>query len=68
MVVVKLEHVIVRMYFILSSMIFVFVFQYDLMVGVYFFLIGYDLKVSHLLGLPCLVRMKERFFDSGKAV
>ena len=39
-----------RSYFILCSTISVFVIiQYDLMVGAYFSLIGYDRKVSHLL-------------------
>ena len=39
-----------RSYFILWSMISVFVIlQYNLMVGAYFSLFGYDPKVSHLL-------------------
>ena len=48
--VVRLKHILRRSHFKLWSKISVFVIiQYLLMVGIYFPLIGYDLKVSHLL-------------------
>jgi hypothetical protein len=47
---VKLEHVLLKKYFILSIMFFVFVIQqYNLMVYVDFSLISSDPKVCHLL-------------------
>jgi len=47
--VVKLGHVLLRQCFILSSMIFFFIQQYNLMVCVDFSVIGSDPKASHLL-------------------
>jgi len=47
---VRFKLILQRSHFKLWSMISVFVIiQYNLMVGAYFSLIGYDLKVSHLL-------------------
>ena len=47
---VKLKLILRRSYFILLSTKSVFdIIQYNLMVGEYFSLIGYNLKVSHLL-------------------
>jgi len=46
---VRLKFILRRSYYKLWSIISVFVIsQYNLMVGSYFSLIGYDLKVSHL--------------------
>ena len=47
---VQLKLILQISYFMLWSMISAFVIiQYNLMLGVYFSLIGYDQKVSHLL-------------------
>jgi len=49
-VVVRLKHIVQRSYSTLWSTIFIFVItQYNLVVGVYFSLIGYVPKVSPLL-------------------